>query len=50
MNHVNSSTVGRIKPCFPCPLEVKYKGVRGMGGVASKGTCTFHTVNIISRQ
>jgi hypothetical protein len=31
-------------------LEVKGKGIRGVGGVASKEACTVHTINIISQR
>jgi hypothetical protein len=36
--------------CARDPLEVKGKGIRGVGGVADKETCTVHTINIISQR
>jgi hypothetical protein len=42
-----SGTVVGAKPCVRCPLEVKGKGIRGVGGVADKEAYTVHTINII---
>jgi hypothetical protein len=36
--------------CVRGPLEVKSKGIRGVGGVADKEAYTVHTINISQRQ
>jgi hypothetical protein len=38
-----------MKPCISRPLEVKAKGIRGVGGVADKEAYTVHTINITSQ-
>jgi hypothetical protein len=35
--------------CVRSPLDVKDKGIRGVGGTVDKDTCTVHTINIISQ-
>jgi hypothetical protein len=40
---VNIGTVVGANLCVPRPLEVKDKGIRGVGGVADKEACTVHT-------
>jgi hypothetical protein len=41
-------TVVGTNLCAWVPLEVKGKGIRGVGRVAGKEACTVHTINIIS--
>jgi hypothetical protein len=41
-------TVVGVNMCVRRPLEVKGKGIRGVGGAANKEAYTGHTVNIVS--
>jgi hypothetical protein len=43
-------TVVGANLCVRGPLQVKGKGIRRMGGVTGKETCTVHTFNIISER
>jgi hypothetical protein len=42
-------TVVRANLCNQDPLEVKGKGIRGVGGVADKEAYTVYTIDIISQ-
>jgi hypothetical protein len=44
------STVIWTNLCVPRSLEVKGKGIRGVGGVAGKEQYTVHTINTISQR
>jgi hypothetical protein len=39
-----------MKLCVPCPLQVKGKGIKGVGEVADKQAYTVHTINTSSSQ
>jgi hypothetical protein len=53
LTHVRVSvkrTVVGANLCVWGPLEVKGKGIKGVGGVADKEAYTVHTINIISQR
>jgi hypothetical protein len=44
------TTVVGANLCARDPLEIKCKGIRGVGGVADKEAEAVHTINIISQR
>jgi hypothetical protein len=50
LSAANKSTVVGTNLCVPRPLEVRGKGIRGVGGAADKEACTVQTVKGISQR